>query len=93
MPDMQDRIRACLAGLQPQLLEIEDESAAHAGHAGAREGGHYRLTIVSDQFTGKSGVVRHRLVYQALGSLMREGIHALALTTRAPAEQAAAAAD
>ena len=86
---MQSRMRTRLAGLDPVALDIVDESAAHAGHAGAADGGHYRVTIVCAQFAGKSGVARHRMVYDALGPLMREGIHALALTARAPAESGA----
>lgn len=85
-PDMPARIRERLAALEPRLLEVGDDSALHAGHAGARDGGHYRVTIVSHRFAGLSPVARHRLVYQALGSLMREGIHALALEARTPEE-------
>ena len=80
-------MRERLASLSPSRLEIEDDSALHAGHAGAREGGHFRLTIVSGQFAGKSRVMRHRMVYEALGPLMQRGIHALALHTLAPEEQ------
>lgn len=80
-------IRARLAALEPRRLDIEDDSALHAGHAGAKEGGHFRLTIVSRQFSGQSRVARHRMVYQALGPLMQRGIHALALQTLAPDEQ------
>ena len=69
-------------------LDLVDESAQHAGHAGARPGGntHWRLTIVSMRFTGKPTVMRHRMVYQALGELMQNPIHALAITARAPEE-------
>lgn len=65
-----------------------DESAKHAGHAGAAPGGntHWRLSITAPAFAGKSTVARHRMVYAALGDLMRHPIHALALTTRAPGE-------
>jgi BolA family transcriptional regulator, general stress-responsive regulator len=73
-------IRAALeARLHPQALEVLDESAAHAGHAGAREGGHYRVHIVSESFRGLAPLARHRLVYEALGALMGQGIHALAI--------------
>ena len=85
-PDMPARIRERLSALDPRVLEIGDDSALHAGHAGARDGGHYRVSIVSQRFAGLSAVARHRLVYQALGSLMREGIHALALEARTPDE-------
>jgi BolA protein len=69
-------------------LDLVDESAQHAGHAGARPGGntHWRLNIVSTRFTGKPTVMRHRMVYQALGELMQNPIHALAITARAPEE-------
>lgn len=81
-------IRASLAALQPQSLELEDESAAHRGHAGAAGGGgHYRLRIVSPLFEGKTAVLRHRMVYAALGPLMQREIHALALQAKAPGEQ------
>ena len=83
-----EAIRERLAALQPQSLELLDESALHRGHAGARDGGgHYRLTIVSPLFTGQSGIARHRMVYAALGPLMRREIHALALQAKAPGEQ------
>ncbi|MEW6689840.1 MAG: BolA family protein, partial [Pseudomonadota bacterium] len=66
----------------------EDESAKHAGHAGARPGGntHWRLRIVSAAFAGKPTVARHRMVYAALGGLMQDPIHALSIDARAPGE-------
>ena len=81
-------MRRRLAVLEPQSLELADESAAHAGHAGAQPGGntHWRLSITSGSFAGKSSVARHRLVYEALGDLMQNPIHALAITARAPGE-------
>lgn len=87
---VEQRIRERLAALHPVLLELEDESERHRGHAGYAEGGgsHWRLTIVSPAFDGKSTVARHRLVYQALGELMRHPIHALAIQARAPGEPA-----
>ena len=88
-PVLPQRMRERLAVLEPLSLDIRDESAAHAGHAGASDGGHYRVAIVSAAFTGRNRVARHRLVYDALGPLMQNGIHALALTTLAPAEAAA----
>jgi BolA family transcriptional regulator, general stress-responsive regulator len=83
-----ETIRARLAALEPQALELVDESEMHRGHAGYREGGgtHWRLSIVSPRFAGQSTVARHRLVYQALGSLMQHPIHALAITARSPEE-------
>ena len=63
-------------------VQVQDESALHAGHAGAASGGgHYRVTVVSPLFEGKNPVQRHRLVYDALAAEMRQAIHALALTT------------
>ena len=73
--------------LSPSLLEVRDDSAAHAGHAGAAEGSHFSVRIVSAQFVGVARVGRHRLVYDALRDLMTQGIHALALDTRAPGER------
>lgn len=76
-----------LATLQPSRLEIADDSALHAGHEGAKGGGgHYRLTIVSPQFAGKSTVARHRMIYAALGPMMQTQIHALAIRAYAPGE-------
>lgn len=81
-----DLLRERLAKLQPLQLEIADDSHLHAGHAGAREGGHFRVAIVSAAFTGKNTVARHRQVYEAVGDLMRGRIHALAIDARAPDE-------
>ena len=82
-----DKMRELLAGLEPLSVEIIDDSALHAGHAGAREGGHYRLAIVSQQFEGKKIMERHRMVYAALASLMQSGIHALNISAKTPAER------
>ena len=83
-----DEIRSRLSALAPEALELTDQSALHAGHAGAAPGGntHWNLTIVSAAFTGKPTVVRHRMIYQALGELMQNPIHALAIRARAPEE-------
>lgn len=83
-----EQIRSRLAALDPVVLDLVDESAKHAGHAGARPGGntHWRLAIVSPRFAGKPTVARHRMVYEALGELMQDPIHALAITARAPEE-------
>ena len=83
-----ERIRERLASLQPQQLELVDESERHRGHAGWREGGgtHWRLTIVAPAFAGKPTVARHRMIYQALGELMHHPIHALAISARSPDE-------
>jgi BolA family transcriptional regulator, general stress-responsive regulator len=87
-----DRIRHLLAPLEPVELQIEDESALHAGHPGAREGGgHYRLRLVSPRFPGLTRLQRHRLVYDCLDNLMPGQIHALAMTLLSPDEAAPAA--
>ena len=77
-----------LATLEPLELELVDESEQHRGHAGYQAGGntHWRLAIVSPRFAGKTVVARHRMVYEALGSLMQNPIHALAISARAPEE-------
>ena len=82
------RIRERLAALEPLDIELVDESSKHAGHAGWRPGGgtHWRLSIVSPRFAGQTTLARHRMVYQALGELMQNPIHALAITARAPEE-------
>jgi BolA family transcriptional regulator, general stress-responsive regulator len=78
-------IRARLTALDPVSVEIIDDSALHAGHAGARSGGgHYRLAIVSSRFAGLGTVARHRLIYDTLGDLMKRDIHALAIEARTP---------
>ncbi|MES2015623.1 MAG: BolA family protein [Pseudomonadota bacterium] len=83
-----ERIRALLSEvLQPSILELTDESALHAGHAGAASGGgHYRLRIVSARFEGLRLVMRHRLVYDSVHDMMHTEIHALAITAIAPSE-------
>ena len=85
---VEDQIRTRLAALLPQALDLVDESAAHAGHAGAAPGGqtHWRLRIVSPAFAGMTTLARHRMVYAALGELMQHPIHALALRAEAPDE-------
>ena len=82
-----EKIRSLLAVLQPTQLEIADESHLHVGHAGAGSGGHYRLMIVSAQFIGKPTVMRHRMIYSALGDLMKQEIHALNITACTPQNQ------
>jgi len=75
-----DKMKERLAVLSPLEIDIQDDSALHAGHAGARGGGgHYRLRIVSPAFAGMNTVARHRIVYEALGDLMQKEIHALAI--------------
>ena len=80
-------IKDKLAALQPTRLDVIDDSAQHAGHLGARDGGgHYRIHIVAERFAGLPTMARHRLVYDALGPLMEGAIHALSITARTPAE-------
>ena len=83
-----ERIRALIdAALAPSVLELTDESALHAGHAGAASGGsHFRLKIVSPRFEGQRLVMRHRLVYDSVHDMMHTDIHALAITALAPSE-------
>jgi BolA protein len=82
-----DHIRQKLEeAFKPELIEIIDHSAAHAGHAGNQGGGHYHVTLVSAQFEGKSLVQRHQLVYQALGDMMKDEIHALGINALTPSE-------
>ncbi len=83
-----ERIEAKLREqLAPEHLEIVDDSSKHAGHAGARGGGgHYAATIVSNRFEGLNAIQRHRLVYEALGELMKTDIHALSVRALTPKE-------
>lgn len=83
-----ERIRALLeAGLQPEVLELADDSHLHAGHAGARDGrGHFRVYIVSKQFATMRPLQRHQLVYRTLGDLMQTDIHALSISASTPDE-------
>lgn len=93
MTDMTDstrveRIREALEqALQPEQLQISDDSHQHLGHPGARDGrGHFSVAIVAEAFAGKNLLERHRLVYAAVGELMETDIHALAIQARAPGE-------
>ena len=73
--------------LQPESLEIEDESHLHAGHAGAADGrGHFRVMIVADAFGGQTRIQRHRLIFGALGEMMQTDIHALSIDALASSE-------
>ncbi len=72
------------ASFQPLQLEIIDESHKHAGHAGARGGGHFIVHIVAEQFAGKSPIQCHRMVYDAMGDLMQSEVHALSIRAEAP---------
>jgi BolA protein len=80
-------MRSLLAALDPDSLDIIDESHKHAGHAGARDGGgHYVVNIVSGQFAGKNTVARHRMIYLALEPMMKQEIHALTIQAQTPDE-------
>jgi len=93
--DRVEMIRARLNNiLAPQTLEIEDESALHAGHPGARSGkGHFRVHIITDEFNGQNLLARHRRVYEALGDLMQTDIHALSISAHAPGDKNARTSD
>jgi BolA protein len=82
---MRERLTAALA---PSRLDLMDESALHAGHAGARPAGetHFRMLIVAPSFAGKSRLERQRMVFAALGDLMQTDIHALSITALTPDE-------
>lgn len=93
MPDRATRLRDTLhARFHPTLLQVMDDSAQHAGHAGATPGGetHYSVLLVSAAFAGQSRVARHRAVNAAVAPEFTAGLHALALTLRTPEEQTAA---
>lgn len=82
-----DAMKGKLAVLNPVVLEIIDESHKHAGHAGARDGGgHYLLQIVASEFSGKTTMARHRMIYSALGEMMKHEIHALNIQAITPEE-------
>jgi len=83
------RIRTAIERqLAPIEIRVHDESALHIGHAGSREGGHFRVHVVSERFRGLNRVARHRMVYQAVADLMGRSVHALAVEARAPDESA-----
>jgi BolA family transcriptional regulator, general stress-responsive regulator len=88
MPVAETMQRKLIASFAPTALSIEDESARHAGHAGARPGGetHFRVRIVSASFEGLSRVERQRRIYDVLAEEMRGQVHALSLVALTPAE-------
>lgn len=69
-----------LQSLAPELIEIQDDSEQHRGHAGNTGGSHFTLKVKSSQFSGKSQIMRHRMVYQCLQDLMPHRIHALSIS-------------
>jgi BolA protein len=92
-PTRAERIRETLAGaFAPAALEVVDESARHAGHAGNPDGRgetHYAVTLVSSRFAGMGRLARSRAVHAALEGEFATGLHALSLTLRTPEEAAA----
>ena len=81
-----ETIKNRLAILNPVSLEIQDDSALHAGHKGNTGGGHFSITIVSSQFSQKSQIMRHRLIYQALTDLIPQQIHAISILAISPTD-------
>ena len=81
--DIAERLRSAL---QPTLLDVQDDSHLHAGHAGAREGRHFSVRLTCPRFAGLARVARHRLVYDSLGPLAALGVHALAIVAKAPGD-------
>ena len=86
MTDTIDALKSALSSLNSTHLEIQDDSALHAGHAGNTGGGHYTVMIVSEAFNNLPLIKRHRLVYDAVDSLMEQAIHALSIQAKTPAE-------
>ena len=85
MPAVIDEIESLLQqALQPERLLVHDDSAAHAGHPGAREGGHYRVEICAERFRDLSLLQRHRLVYTAVAGLLKGKVHALSIGATVP---------
>jgi BolA protein len=87
--NVKDRIRTILAqALEPDFLDIIDESHRHAGHAGSRPGGetHFKVEVVSEAFSGKSRLDRHRLINSLLAAELQGGVHALSIIAKAPGE-------
>jgi len=81
-----ETIRSRLASLEPISLEIQDDSAAHAGHKGNGGGGHFSVKMLSSHFSQKSQIMRHRLIYQALSDLIPQQIHALSIVAISPTD-------
>jgi len=83
---LQTEISQRLQALQPVQLDIQDDSALHKGHAGNSGGGHFTITVKSSLFSGKSQIMRHRMVYECLQDLMPHRIHALSINALAADE-------
>jgi len=85
-----ERLTERLQALEPEELEVVDDSHHHHGHAGAQDGrGHFTLLLVSKRFAGLNTLRRHRLVYETVGDMMTTDIHALSIQALAPGETAA----
>ncbi len=86
--ERQDRIERLLReAFAPQTLEVTDQSHRHAGHPGARDGrGHFDVTLVSSAFADRPLIERHRMIYAALGNMMKTDVHALSIRARTPEE-------
>ena len=82
--NLAETIKTRLATLNPVSLEIQDDSAQHVGHEGNTGGGHFSLKIVSSQFSQKTQIMRHRLIYQALTDLIPQQIHAISILAISP---------
>lgn len=82
--DLKEQIQQRLSALEPTQLEIQDDSAAHAGHQGNNGGGHFTIKMVSSHFSEKTQIMRHRLIYDVLNDLMPQKIHALSILAIAP---------
>jgi BolA protein len=87
MSDLTTQLREeLIRALSPEQLELRDDSAAHAGHAGAANGAHYAVRVVSRRFAGLKTLERHRLVYAAAATLLPRRIHALQISALTPEE-------
>jgi BolA protein len=86
MTDTITKLKLALTSLEPSYLDIQDDSALHAGHAGNTGGGHYTVTIASKAFEGLTIIKRHRLVYDAAKTLLQGEIHALSIHAKLPSE-------
>jgi BolA protein len=75
-------IRESLEKLSPSCVELEDEGHLHVGHAGAKSGGHFKLSIVSESFRYKTTIERHRIIYKCLGDLMNTEVHAISIKAK-----------
>ena len=86
--DRKERIRRLLQdSLQPEVLEVTDQSHLHKGHPGARDGrGHFDVLVVSRAFAGRPMIERHRMIYAALGGMLDSDVHALSIRAQTPQE-------